>query len=67
MDRIDDVEVLRESYGAPSERAMKKQLSRLDKLAAISSPARRSWSSLQPTHGVDATLPRRVTRLVLSE
>jgi uncharacterized protein len=31
MDRIDDVEVLRESYGAPSERALKKQLSRLDK------------------------------------
>jgi hypothetical protein len=31
MDRIEDVEVLRESYGAPSERALKKQLSRLDK------------------------------------
>ena len=31
MDRIEDVEVLRESYGTPSERALKKQLSRLDK------------------------------------
>ena len=31
MDRIENVEQLRESYGAPSERALKKQLSRLDK------------------------------------
>ena len=31
MDTIEDVEQLRESYGAPSERALKKQLSRIDK------------------------------------
>ena len=31
MDMIEDVEQLRESYGAPSERALKKQLSRIDK------------------------------------
>ena len=31
MDRIEDVEVLRAGYGAPSERALKKQLSRFDK------------------------------------
>jgi len=31
MDTIEDVKQLRESYGAPSERALKKQLSRLDK------------------------------------
>ena len=31
MDTIENVEQLRESYGAPSERALKKQLSRLDK------------------------------------
>jgi len=31
VDRIENVEQLRESYGAPSERALKKQLSRLDK------------------------------------
>ena len=31
MDTIEQVEQLRESYGAPSERALKKQLSRLDK------------------------------------
>jgi len=31
VDMIEDVEQLRESYGAPSERALKKQLSRLDK------------------------------------
>ena len=31
MDMIDDVEQLRAAYGAPSERAVKKQLSRLDK------------------------------------
>jgi predicted pyridoxine 5'-phosphate oxidase superfamily flavin-nucleotide-binding protein len=30
MDMIDDAEQLREAYGAPSERALKKQLSRLD-------------------------------------
>ena len=31
MDTIENVEQLRESYGAPSERALKKQLSRFDK------------------------------------
>ena len=31
MDTIENVEQLRENYGAPSERALKKQLSRLDK------------------------------------
>jgi PPOX class probable FMN-dependent enzyme len=31
MDMIDDAEELRAAYGAPSERAVKKQLSRLDK------------------------------------
>ena len=31
MDTIENVEELRESYGAPSERSLKKQLSRLDK------------------------------------
>jgi len=31
MDTIENVEHLRESYGAPSERALKKQLNRLDK------------------------------------
>ena len=31
MDMIENVEQLRESYGAPSTRALKKQLSRLDK------------------------------------
>jgi uncharacterized protein len=31
VDTIEDVEQLRESYGAPSERALKKQLSRFDK------------------------------------
>jgi PPOX class probable FMN-dependent enzyme len=31
VDTIEDVEQLRESYGAPSERALKKQLNRLDK------------------------------------
>src|SRR5438105_2438818 len=31
MNMIDDVEQLRAAYGAPSERAVKKQLSRLDK------------------------------------
>jgi uncharacterized protein len=31
MDAIEKVEQLRESYGAPNERAVKKQLSRLDK------------------------------------
>ena len=31
MDTIEDVEQLRESYGAPSERALKKQLNRIDK------------------------------------
>src|SRR6266436_164884 len=31
MDMIDDVEQLRAAYGAPSERAVKKQLNRLDK------------------------------------
>ena len=31
MDAIENVEQLRESYGAPSTRALKKQLSRLDK------------------------------------
>jgi len=31
VDTIEDVKQLRESYGAPSERALKKQLSRLDK------------------------------------
>jgi PPOX class probable FMN-dependent enzyme len=31
MDTIEDAEQLREAYGAPSERALKKQLSRLDK------------------------------------
>jgi uncharacterized protein len=30
VDTIEDVEQLRESYGAPSERALKKQLSRID-------------------------------------
>ena len=30
MDTIENVEELRESYGAPSERSLKKQLSRLD-------------------------------------
>jgi uncharacterized protein len=31
VDTIEDVEQLRESYGAPSERALKKQLSRIDR------------------------------------
>lgn len=31
MDTIENVEHLRESYGAPSERALKKQLSRIDR------------------------------------
>src|ERR1700746_3826890 len=31
VDTIEDVEQLRESYGAPSERALKKQLNRIDK------------------------------------
>ena len=31
MDTIEDVEQLRQSYGAPSERALKKQLSRIDR------------------------------------
>src|SRR5215472_4703381 len=31
MDTIENVEELRESYGVPSERSLKKQLSRLDK------------------------------------
>ena len=31
MDTIEDVQQLRESYGAPGERALKKQLSRIDK------------------------------------
>ena len=31
MDTIEQVEQLREGYGAPSERSVKKQLSRLDK------------------------------------
>ena len=31
MDTIENVEHLRESYGAPSERALKKQLNRIDK------------------------------------
>ena len=34
MDRIEDVEVLRESYGAPSERALKKQLKQEDEKQA---------------------------------
>jgi hypothetical protein len=67
MDRIEDVEVLRESYGAPSERALKKQLSRLDKYCRDFIAARRSSSSLQPMLGVGATRPRRVTRLALSK
>ena len=31
MDTIEDVKELRESYGAPSERSLRKQLRRLDK------------------------------------
>ena len=31
MDMIDDVEQLHAAYGAPNERSLKKQLSRLDK------------------------------------
>ena len=62
METIDGAEQLREAYGAPSERSLKKQLSRLDKHCATSLRARRLLSSRQPTRLAVATRPRRATR-----